>query len=85
LDAFGRVFNVACGEYFSLNSVIQSIKQILIEQSRFHPDTVIENGPDRLGDIRHSLADISETSKQLGYTDLIDFREGIKEYLSTVD
>lgn len=84
-DAFGRVYNVACGEYFTLNSVIASIKEILVQQGCFHPDTIIENGPERMGDIRHSLADISETIKELNYKDIIDFREGIKEYLSTAD
>lgn len=84
-NAFGRVYNVACGEYFTLNSVIDSIKQILVKQGCFHPNTVIENGPDRMGDIRHSLADISETINDLGYRDLTEFREGIKEYLSSED
>jgi nucleoside-diphosphate-sugar epimerase len=83
--SFGRVYNVACGEYFTLNSVIDSIKEILVQQGFFHPETLIENGPERIGDIRHSLADISETVKDLNYTDIINFRQGIKEYLSLAD
>ena len=82
VEAFGKVYNVACGEYFTLNSVIDSIKEILISQTLFHPDTIIENGPERMGDIRHSLADINDTINDLKYADVIDFRQGIKEYLS---
>ena len=84
-ETFGKVYNVACGEYFTLNSVVNSIKEILIEQKRFNAKTIIENGPDRMGDIKHSLADISETIKDLGYSDIYQFNEGIKEYLSKKD
>ena len=84
-DCFGKVYNVACGKYFTLNSVISSIQDILVEQNRFNPKTIIEHGPDRMGDIKHSLADISETINDLGYNDVYQFNEGIKEYLSQKD
>lgn len=84
-ETFGKVYNVACGEFFTLNSVVQSIKEILVEQKRFNTNTIIENGPDRRGDIKHSLADISETINDLGYDEIYQFNEGIKEYLSQKD
>jgi nucleoside-diphosphate-sugar epimerase len=84
-DCFGKVYNVACGKYFTLNSVISSIQDILVEQNRFNPKTIIEHGPDRMGDIKHSLADISETINDLGYNDVYQFNDGIKEYLSQKD
>jgi UDP-N-acetylglucosamine/UDP-N-acetylgalactosamine 4-epimerase len=84
-NSFGKVYNVACGEYFTLNSVISSIKDILVEQNRFNSKTIIEHGLDRMGDIKHSLADISETINDLGYDEVYQFNEGIKEYLSQKD
>ena len=80
--AFGKVYNVACGEYFTLNSVVASIREILEAQGRFHPDTVIEYGPERVGDIRNSLAEINETVKDLEYSNIVLFHEGIKAYLA---
>jgi UDP-N-acetylglucosamine 4-epimerase len=84
-ESFGKVYNVACGEYFTLNEVIQSVKQILEDQGRYHSSTIIEHGPERKGDIRNSLADISQTVKDLNYKDIVDFRNGIKTYLAFGD
>lgn len=81
-NAFGRPFNVACGRFFTLTAVISTIKDILTEQGRFNTKTQITHGPDRPGDIRHSLADISNTINELGYSDLWQFERGMEEYLS---
>lgn len=39
-------------------------------------------GPEKLGDIKHSLADISKAKNIFGYKPQIDFEEGLKR---TVD
>lgn len=83
-DAFGRAFNVACGEFFSLNNVIDAIKSNLIKLGKYNQNTTIVNGPDRPGDVRDSLADIAETESILGYTDAVRFEEGITDYLTTL-
>ncbi|MFT5858406.1 MAG: UDP-N-acetylglucosamine 4-epimerase [Flavobacteriaceae bacterium] len=80
-EAYGHAFNVACGSYFSLNEVVAAIKLVLIDLGKYNDNCSIVNGPDRPGDIRDSLADISNTTKQLGYSDLNYFEEGIAEYL----
>ena len=80
-DTFGSVFNVACGQYFSLNQVVGAIKESLVAHGKYNEDCEIIHGPDRPGDIRDSLADISLTTKQLGYEDLDLFEEGIDVYL----
>lgn len=77
--ATGRAFNVACGQYFSLNNVIEEIKSNLMELGLYNDNTTIEHGPDRPGDIRDSLADITETVKELNYEDLTLFAHGMKE------
>ena len=80
--AFGRAYNVACGHFFTLNAVIQSIKTLLIQQGRYNDNSTVVHGPERNGDIRHSLADISETIRDLNYQDYWHFDQGMKEYLS---
>jgi len=82
-EAFGKVVNVACGEYFSLNQVIAEIKSTLTEMNLYNPQTVITNGEPRPGDIRDSLADISDTTQLLGYQNPVLFHYGMKKYLST--
>ena len=79
--AFGRAFNVACGEYFSLNNVVQEIKNNLVRLNLYNENSTIAHGSERPGDIRDSLADIADTTEQLGYSDLYFFKEGIVEYL----
>lgn len=80
-ETFGSVFNVACGQYFSLNQVVGAIKESLITHGKYNEACKIVHGPDRPGDIRDSLADISLTTKLLGYDDLDLFEEGIDVYL----
>ncbi len=80
--AFGRPFNVACGHYFSLNEVVASLKSNLSAMNKLHENAAIVNGPDRQGDIRNSLADISETITILGYSEQIQFDEGVQRLLA---
>ncbi|HLU87571.1 MAG TPA: SDR family oxidoreductase [Taishania sp.] len=80
--AFGNVYNVACNQSFTLNQVIAAIKEELIKQDKFNDAVEISYGPDRAGDIRNSLADISITKRDLNYTGSISFNEGISRYLN---
>jgi len=82
--AFGKSFNVACGQYYTLNQVINSIRTVLDDKRRFNAATTIVHGPERSGDIRDSLAEISDTKGVLNYTDLVYFDAGMKEYLDTI-
>lgn len=83
-EAFGKVFNVACGAFFTLNQVVAEIKEKLIELGQYNEKSTIVHGPNRPGDIRDSLADISMTEKLLGYHDIFNFGEGIAEYLEAL-
>lgn len=80
--AFGKTYNVACGDSFSLNFIIQTIKHILIAKNQFNLSCKITYGPERNGDIKNSLANITAISNDLGYQPLYQFREGIEEYLN---
>lgn len=80
-SSFGKTYNVACGDSFSLNFIIQTIKGILENNSRFNSNCKIVNGPDRNGDIRNSLANINAITTDLGYKAQFSFHQGIEEYL----
>lgn len=72
-NAFGRAYNIAIGERFTVNFLCESIRDILEAQ---HKPTYRE---ERQGDIRHSLADISKAQKLLGYTPTQHFMDGLKQ------
>lgn len=77
--AFGEVFNVACGEAVVLNDLVNILKE---ELAQFNPSIAsieVINGPERIGDIKHSLASIEKINRILGYEPAIQFREGIKK------
>ena len=71
-NAAGRVFNVACGQQFTLLDLIASINRVL--------GTSIDPMFDapRTGDVRESLADISAAREILGYEPVIRFDEGLR-------
>jgi UDP-glucose 4-epimerase len=72
-QASGRIFNIACGERYSLNELIKKLNWILgTEIDPIHAES-------RIGDIEHSLADISQARQILGYEPLINFEEGLSK------
>lgn len=83
-NTFGKTYNVACGNFFSINQVVAAIKDSLISNGRFNDKCTIVHGPSRTGDIRDSLANIENTSEDLGYEDLHYFEKGISEYLGVL-
>ena len=72
-QAAGKVFNVATGKRANLNQAFQLLKQI----TGYTGDVKYE--PERSGDVKHSLADLSRTEKHLGYKPTIDFEEGLRQ------
>ena len=72
-EAFKKVYNVAVGEYYSVNSLYQSCANQL--GSDWKP---VHREP-RAGDIRNSLADISLAHQHLGYQPVKKFDEGLVE------
>ena len=76
-DALNQVYNVACGNQSLLIELIENLKSLL---SNFDPEikniTVI-NGPERVGDVKHSLASIEKANKLLGYNPSHTLKEGL--------
>jgi UDP-N-acetylglucosamine 4-epimerase len=77
--AFGEVYNVACGHRTSLLDVIDAIREVLAKYDPAIEEVEVQFGPDRPGDVRDSLADISKAKKLLGYKPTHKFKEGIAE------
>lgn len=78
-DAINQVYNTAFGERTTLNQLVGYLKEFL---SEFDPviGTIQEiHGPNRVGDIPHSLACIDKAKKLLGYEPKYSMREGLKE------
>jgi nucleoside-diphosphate-sugar epimerase len=68
----GRVFNVACGSAITLNDVVASLAEMLGKRIE------ISYVPGRVGDVKHSLADIGEARARLGYRAAVSFPEGLR-------
>lgn len=78
-EAENAVFNVAFGESNSLNDLTTELVAYL---SKFDPEIAnvnIEYGPERLGDIRDSLASIDKAKRILGYNPQFNVHQGLKE------
>lgn len=77
-SAVNRVYNIAFGERTSLNELFASIRAgvaaSLPEVQTIEP----HYGPERAGDVRHSLADISLARKYLGYAPEVDVKKGME-------
>jgi UDP-glucose 4-epimerase len=68
----GRVMNVATGVRVTLNEVVEVLRGIT------GYDGPVAYAPERAGDIKHSLADISLAEELLGYKPSVGFREGLE-------
>jgi nucleoside-diphosphate-sugar epimerase len=68
----GHMVNVACGAATTLNEVVGLLGEILGKK------IPITYEPARVGDVKHSLADITEARTRLGYDASISFADGLK-------
>ena len=71
-EAVNQVYNIAYGERTTLNELFEMIKEIA------GSDLAAKYGPERKGDVKHSLADISKVKNLLGYNPQVSIREGLK-------
>jgi UDP-N-acetylglucosamine 4-epimerase len=72
-QADNQVVNIACAERISLNILwdeLQAISGVTLPANY---------GPNRAGDVRDSLADISKADRLLGYKPQVTVREGLKK------
>jgi UDP-N-acetylglucosamine 4-epimerase len=72
-EALNQVYNIACGKQTSLVELFNGLKTYL------PTDINPKYGPERKGDVKHSLADISKAKRLLGYEVLVNVEEGLRE------
>ena len=78
-EALNQVYNTAVGERTTLNELVNILKKHLSEFDSKISDVEIIYGPNRVGDIPHSLASINKAKNLLNYSPSHNFEEGIKE------
>ena len=70
-DAAGRLYNVACGQAVTVNELFSELRTI----TGADVEAVYHDG--RVGDVRHSLANIDRARTELGYEPTVQLREGL--------
>jgi nucleoside-diphosphate-sugar epimerase len=71
-ECAGRVFNCATGRRATLNETFEALKKLTDFKG------TVKYGPEREGDIKHSLADIKQAQQHLGYKVLVNFEDGLR-------
>ncbi|MDX2281792.1 MAG: SDR family oxidoreductase [Saprospiraceae bacterium] len=72
-NALNQIYNIACGHTTSLNQMVEALRIISGK------DIQANHGPNRRGDIPHSLADISKAQQLLGYQPQMLFQAGLTQ------
>jgi len=72
-EAVNQVYNIACGQQTSLNELFQHLRE------QAGTDLQPIHGPERKGDVLHSLADITKAKNLLGYEVKVSVEEGLKK------
>ena len=77
--AANNVYNVAFGERTTLNELVDSLKKHLSKYDPKIKDIAVIYGPERQGDVPHSLASIEKAKKNVGYHPSYNIDSGLKE------
>lgn len=72
-EASGVAVNVACGDRFTLNHLVEQLNEIL--------GTSIESVHEesRVGDVKHSQASVDRANAEIGFVPKVDFLEGLRQ------
>lgn len=77
--AVNQVYNTAYGERTTLNQLVEYLKEFLSEFDPQIADVEILHGPNRVGDIPHSLACIDKACEFLNYNPVYSMRDGLRD------
>lgn len=78
-DAVNQIYNTAFGERTTLNQLVGYLKEFLGEFDGEIRNIEVLHGPNRVGDIPHSLASIDKAKSLLGYAPRYSMRQGLQE------
>jgi UDP-N-acetylglucosamine/UDP-N-acetylgalactosamine 4-epimerase len=76
--ALNQAYNVACGDSVNLNEMTAMLRSYLAEINPKIGRVEPKHGPNRAGDIPHSMASVGKAVRLLGYKPLVLFPEGLK-------
>ncbi|MDR6846392.1 SDR family oxidoreductase [Flavobacterium granuli] len=79
LEAINTVYNTAYGDRTTLTQLVGLLKEYLSVFDAKIADVEVLHGPNRAGDIPHSLASIDKAKKLLGYKPQFSIQDGLKE------
>ncbi len=74
-----HAYNVGCGRRYTLEELMDAI-----DRYNDGPEMARRYGPEREGDVRHSLANIGRAEVQLGYQPVVGFQEGIRRTVESL-
>jgi UDP-N-acetylglucosamine 4-epimerase len=77
-EAINTVYNTAVGERTTLNELVKLLKQYLSEYDPEIANVEVQYGPNRDGDIPHSLASTIKAVNMLGYKPKYNFSDGLR-------
>ena len=72
-EIHGEVINIACGECITVNAILDMINEIV------GADVKANYVAPRVGDVKHSLADITLAKEVIGYEPVMRFRQGLEK------
>jgi UDP-N-acetylglucosamine 4-epimerase len=78
-EAVNTVYNTACGDRTTITILVQILKRALAQFDPKIADVEVLYGPNRAGDIPHSLASIEKAKINLGYNPKFTIEQGIQE------
>jgi UDP-glucose 4-epimerase len=74
-EGISGAFNIASGKSITINKLAEIISNNSTESVK------VEFGPERPGDVKHSLADISLAQEKFNYSPVVDLKFGLEEYI----
>lgn len=75
----GMDYNIACGDSTSNNQILDYLK------NKFGDKVKVRHAPERLGDVKHTQADIGYAMTNFGYKPLVKFWEGLEKTINWWD
>src|SRR5690606_35439899 len=78
-EAINTVYNTAVGDRTTLNQLVGFLKELLIPFDAEIANVKIIHGPNRQGDIPHSLASVDKAKRLLGYEPTHLIKDGLEE------
>ena len=77
-EALNNIYNTAFGDRTTLNQLVKEIKNELIKYDSKIESVEIKYGPNRAGDIPHSLASIEKAKNLLEYNPKFNLKQGLE-------